>query len=100
MIFCYFVGITVELLHHISSEVGTHWKKLARRLSIDENEIDELEHQRWTLYETIFQCMRRWKLRGGFEASKERLIQALRDIKMIGLAEACERFACSGYHTA
>ena len=95
-----FVGITVPLLHHISLEIGTHWKKLARRLNIDEIELDELEHKKWSLYETTFQCFLLWKRGGGLEATKECLVKALRDIKMISLAEACENFAVSGYHTA
>ena len=80
----------MSLLEYVSRQIGTDWKRLARKLYVSDNDIAEIEHKYRELSEKCYQVLILWKKQKGKQASKQWLIQALKDISSNLLAENIE----------
>ncbi len=72
-----------ELVKRISRSIGRQWKKLARKLDLDETEIDTIENRDpLDLEEQIEAFFRKWKRKDGNFATKEVLLDAIGSLSL------------------
>ena len=81
----------MDIIDAVSKKIGLNWKNLARRLSIAEHNIENIEANHRDLREKSYAMLLLWKQSKGTSASKGVLLQALRDIEMVALAEDIEK---------
>ena len=78
----------MDILCLVSKKIGSSWKFLARKLRVPEEQIHNIDDSRQSLHEKSFEAVLYWKKYKGASASIQVLIDALRDIEMVALAEA------------
>ena len=65
-------------LERLSKKLGRSWEAVARRLGLEEEEIDDFDHQHRAYANKAYQMLYEWKKRGGIEkATYEVLYNAL-----------------------
>ena len=67
------------------------WKKVARKLKIDDPKITAIHQENEECYEKIYTMLRKWKQKNGRAATWEKLHQALGEAE---LGELAERHCC------
>ena len=77
-------------MEHVSLSVGKDWKRLARKLNINESCIDEIERKDNSVSENCYQALILWKKQRGRLASKKWLVKGLEAIGQNAIAEQIE----------
>ena len=79
-------------LEQMANEINpSDWKKVARKLEIDESKITAMHMQHEEFYEKTYQMLLKWKTTNGSDATWEKIYDALIDA---GLRELAEKHCC------
>ena len=99
---CFFVLVkpgcpSEQILEELGSEIHSHsvysWKKLARRLEINEGKINSIDEQEKELSEKAYKMLLFWKQVNGRGATYEVLLKALTD-KLVNRADLAKMYCC------
>ena len=82
-----------ELGSEMHSHSGSFWKKLARRLGINEGKITAIEHQEEELSEKAYKMLLHWKQVNGRGATYEVLYKALNN-KLVDRPDLANMYCC------
>ena len=74
----------------LSKNLGRDWKNLVRELSVNESIIEDMINEHRSVREQILQCLIFWQLEEQENATKERLITALKGIERNDLVVSLE----------
>ena len=87
--FYYFTDLKKEVTF-LTRNLGRDWKTLMRQLLISENTIETIMCEHRSVREQIYQCLLAWQDQEQENATKERLISALKDIERNDLVMTLE----------
>ncbi|NP_001171935.1 protein FADD [Saccoglossus kowalevskii] len=80
-----------EIFYFLHDNLGRDWRQLARRLYLQETDIDAIAHDHMRdLKEQSLQALKKWKINCGNQATKKALIDALRRCRLNYIADQVE----------
>ena len=88
-----------EELEELGSEIHaerTSWKKLARRLKIEESKINGIDNKDEELSEKAYQMLLYWKQKHGSDAIYKVLFEALNH-KMVNRIDLAKKYCCESW---
>lgn len=84
---------TNNVLEHLSKKISVDWRRLGRRLSFDEADLQEFDDRRHEISEKAYAMLLHWKQRKGLDATYSVLNNALRD-RLVNRIDLARDFCC------
>lgn len=84
---------TNNVLQHLSQKISKDWKRLGRRLSFEEADLQEFDDRRHEISEKAYVMLLRWKQRKGSDATYSVLNNALRD-RLVDRTDLAQELCC------
>ena len=84
---------TKNVLEHLSKKISVGWRKLGRRLSFEEEDLQEFDRGHEEISEKAYAMLLSWKQRKGSDATCRVLNDALRET-LVNRTDLAQEFCC------